>query len=81
MSFERIDGGIDISASIDHVIPLRLGGDLSAMDNLRLAHRICNSARDQWNPTAEQLRSFLRKKWPRELGEAVGSERERCLNV
>lgn len=37
--------------SIDHVVPLARGG-LHAWENVRLAHRICNSMKRDTPPTA-----------------------------
>lgn len=45
MRFDRINGGHAKSASIDHLVPKRLGGD-SDKSNLKLAHRSCNTYRD-----------------------------------
>jgi 5-methylcytosine-specific restriction endonuclease McrA len=45
MVFDRVDGGLCVSASVDHIIPKRLGGT-NDQHNLRLAHRRCNQNRD-----------------------------------
>ena len=41
-------------ASMDHIIPLSLGGEHS-LRNVALAHRSCNSAKNN-RPVGEQLR-------------------------
>lgn len=33
------------SFTVDHVVPLALGGDVADPDNMRAAHRICNMKR------------------------------------
>lgn len=49
----------DMARSVDHIIPLALGGDPTSRANLRLAHRLCNQrkgvgASKQTNPTSRQ---------------------------
>lgn len=34
-----------LSATVDHIIPVAKGGNPSALDNLQLAHRVCNRAK------------------------------------
>ena len=34
-----------LSATVDHIIPVAKGGHPSALDNLQLAHRVCNRAK------------------------------------
>lgn len=51
MDFRAIDGGSRISASIDHVVPKRVGGS-HLMKNLKLAHSHCNVARTAEAPKA-----------------------------
>ena len=34
-----------LSPTVDHIIPVSKGGHPSALDNLQLAHRICNRAK------------------------------------
>lgn len=42
-----LPAGHRLSATVDHITPLHLGGDPLARSNLRPAHRACNSARRQ----------------------------------
>lgn len=49
------------SFTLDHAIPLSLGGDLLAPSNARSAHRRCNSARgNRITPTQPQERASRR---------------------
>lgn len=47
----------DLAAEIDHIVPLKLGGDPFELENLAVTHRICN--RIKGSKTAEEL--FLSK--------------------
>lgn len=52
----------DWSRSVDHVIPLSLGGPPLERWNVRLAHRICNSRRgDGQGPVRPELGELSRE--------------------
>lgn len=45
--------------TIDHIVPPKLGGAISDLSNLRLAHRTCNGSRGQ----KEQQSIFMNSDW------------------
>lgn len=44
-----------MSASVDHVVPLAMGGSPTDVANLRAAHLRCNSARGKRAPVERQV--------------------------
>lgn len=40
-----------MSATVDHIIPVSQNGDPSSLDNLQLAHRVCNGMKGSKIPT------------------------------
>lgn len=49
----------DLGSSVDEVVPRSKGGSTTDRDNLRHAHRICNSTRGN-RPVTPELRAELR---------------------
>jgi 5-methylcytosine-specific restriction endonuclease McrA len=60
-----LDGRLPMGPSVDHVIPLKLGGDPLDVANLRLAHTACNSARENRSraKTPGPIRSRRSRVW------------------
>jgi 5-methylcytosine-specific restriction endonuclease McrA len=52
-----------MSASVDHIVPLSVGGSLTDRSNVRLAHLRCNSSRG--NGSRKRARNALptSRKW------------------
>lgn len=46
-----------MSATVDHIIPISKGGHMSDIDNLQLAHRVCNEKKHDFL-TVEKGKGF-----------------------
>jgi len=52
-----------MSASVDHVIPLTMGGELADPGNVRLAHMRCNSSRGNGSRRARRVELPQSRRW------------------
>jgi 5-methylcytosine-specific restriction endonuclease McrA len=59
---KSLDGRLPKGPTVDHVIPLKMGGDPLELENLRLAHKSCNSARENRSRAKAPKRQLRRSR-------------------